>query len=70
MDNIKQSTYIMIYLIFAFTVTSVGIYVLWNLLVTDIFSLRRITYYEAFGLNVLARLMFQTLEFTYEKDSD
>lgn len=70
MSSGKQVFYILAYLLFAFTVTSVGVYIIWNWLVTDIFGLRVITYFEAFALNVLARLLFQTLEFTYEKEEE
>lgn len=70
MSNGKQILYILAYLLFAFTVTSVGVHILWNWLVVDIFGLRAISYFEAFGLNVLARLLFQTLEFTYEKEEE
>jgi hypothetical protein len=33
---------------------------LWNWLMTDIFGLKYITFWEAFGLNMLAGILFRT----------
>jgi hypothetical protein len=33
---------------------------LWNWLMTDIFNLKYITFWEAFGLNMLAGILFRT----------
>ena len=60
----------MIYVTVAFLVTGYGAYILWNWLMPSIFNLREITFYEAMGLNFLAKMFFQSFEFSFEKEQD
>lgn len=65
-----RSISVIIYLLVAFSVTGYGVYVLWNWLMPSIFSLREITFYEALGLNFLAKMFFQSFEFSFEKEEE
>lgn len=65
-----KSISVIIYLLVAFSVTGYGVYVLWNWLMPSIFSLREITFYEALGLNFLAKMFFQSFEFSFEKEEE
>ena len=58
----------MIYVLIAFFVTGIGVYALWNWLMPSIFNLKEITFYEALGLNFLSKMLFQSFEFTLEKE--
>lgn len=69
MDN-KQNFSVMLYVTVAFLVTGYGAYILWNWLMPSIFNLREITFYEALGLNFLAKMFFQSFEFSFEKEQD
>lgn len=66
----NKSVSVFIYLIVAFSVTGYGVYVMWNWLMPSIFNLREITFYEALGLNFLAKMFFQSFEFTFEKEDE
>jgi hypothetical protein len=39
----------------------------WNIVISDIFTLRRITYIEAIVLNFTIRFLFQSVEFQKDK---
>lgn len=64
--KISREYYVILYLIVAFLVTGYGVYVLWNSLMPSIFSLREISFFEAIGLNFLAKMFFQSFEFSFE----
>ena len=66
----NKSISVFIYLIVAFTITGYGVYTMWNWLMPSIFNLREITFYEALGLNFLAKMFFQSFEFTFEKEEE
>lgn len=67
MDTNKNFS-VMLYIVVAFLVTGYGVYVLWNWLLPSIFNLREVTFYEALGLNFLAKMFFQSFEFSFEKE--
>ena len=39
----------------------------WNIVICDIFNVRRIAYWEAIVLNVTIRFLFQSVEFEKDK---
>jgi hypothetical protein len=67
---VKKEYAVVLYVIIAFLVTGYGVYILWNLLMPSIFSLKEISFYEALGLNFLAKMFFQSFEFTFEKEEE
>lgn len=69
MDKSKSAS-VVLYIILAFLITGYGVYILWNWLMPSIFSLREISFYEALGLNFLAKMFFQSFEFSFEKEDE
>lgn len=53
--------------IMIFLVISALFMLSWNMVISDIFTLRRITYMEAIVLNFTIRFLFQSVEF--QKDT-
>lgn len=54
---------VLLYLIVIVAVIGYITQVIWNSVISDIFSLRNITYIEAVVLNVFFRLSFQSFDF-------
>ena len=54
---------VLLYLIVIVAVIGYITQVIWNSVISDIFSLRNITYVEAVVLNVFFRLSFQSFDF-------
>ena len=54
---------VLLYLIVIVAIIGYITQVIWNSVISDIFSLRNITYIEAVVLNVFFRLSFQSFDF-------
>ena len=69
-EQFNLSVSFMVYVLIAFFVTGIGVYALWNWLMPSIFNLREITFYEALGLNFLSKMLFQSFEFSVDRDEE
>jgi len=56
---IEKISVVLIAVIVLCLVMSLPAYLLWNWLITDIFNLREITLFEAFGLIILSSIVFK-----------
>ena len=69
-EQFNLSVSFMVYVLIAFFVTGIGVYALWNWLMPSIFNLREITFYESLGLNFLSKMLFQSFEFSVDRDEE
>lgn len=60
-ENVSNAFKVFFVIVFAILIMALVVYgtmYLWNLLMTDIFNLRAISYWEALGLLILAKILF------------
>jgi hypothetical protein len=68
MKPIEQALYLIGLLMLAALLFGLPLQFLWNTLITDIFSLRYISFWEACGLNLMAGILFRS-NITVKKDN-